>query len=80
MEGAEPTMITFRTYLPPDVLCFQPEILDAPIALILSLVGAIFNISAECNIQVQMSTSNYMYDMMPYIKAPILGLNIGRPK
>ncbi|ELT95338.1 hypothetical protein CAPTEDRAFT_211586 [Capitella teleta] len=79
-EGGEPRMMEFRTYLPPEVMCFEPDLLNAPIVLVIDVILAVFNISGPCEVQIQMSMSNYMYDILPYINLPVLGFEIGRPK
>jgi hypothetical protein len=77
-EGGEARMMEFKTYLPPEVMCFEPGILNAPIILVVDVIMAMFNLSSQCNVQIQMSTSNYMYDVMPYFN--LLNISIGRPK
>lgn len=77
-----PHVIEFRSYLPPGVHCFPADAIANRRALIGDIVGLVFNTTAPCVVQIQMTTSNYIYDILPYIRFGRDNdlLSLGRPK
>ena len=76
-EGGPQEIVTIRSYLPPGVLCIGPDPLGDPIQLGLAVVGNIFGFNITCDVELQLTTSNWIDNILPYAGT---GLNLVRPK
>lgn len=78
VSGVETQFVEFRSYLPPGVHCFPKDAIANRRDTIGDIIGLVFNTTAPCVVQIQLTTSNYLYDILPYIR--IQDTSLGRPR
>ncbi len=76
-EGtSQPEYVEFQMYLPPEVACLDLSLLESPLGiadLFVRLIDRLVNGVEGCNVELHMSLSNYLDDLLP----DFIG---GRPK
>jgi len=78
MEGEDSKMIEFRTYLPPGVSCWPVNALANRRDVIRGVVSNVFGLNPPCDVKIEMTTSNYVFDYLPYLRSIVL--DVGRAK
>ena len=73
-EGGATQLIEFQTFLPPSVYCLPADLINNGIARV--VLGLVFNLRPDCVVTVQMTTSNYLYALLPYVPSR----EFGQPK
>lgn len=80
-EGGPLQYVEFQTYLRPMVHCINLD----ELAGIINIIGSAVSFSQDgCDVQIQMSMSNYLNELLPYVDISIPPVDVevqfGRPK
>ena len=63
VEGGPEDYVIFHAYLPPSVLCLGDPLTNI-VPLGLAFVGHVFGFNVTCDVEMQLTTSNWIDDLI----------------